>query len=299
MGTDANQVWPAGKAAFVTGAASGIGLGIARALVAAGAKVAMSDIDADQLAAAAKELTDAGGTVVAVPFDVSDLEGWPAIADQAEAAIGPISILCNNAGVNGGGAVDATPIDIWRWVFGVNVDAAFAAIATFLPRFKERGGRAYIVNTSSMAGLVPIKNADAYVASKFANVGLTLVLREELAGTDIGVSAFLPGTVATNLNKTAEEQQAKRLGREPNESVIEANGAALATGADPDLVGQQVVEAMQNNQFMIVTHREWLPLVESVQNLEHSAFTEFDGRYGPDLIAQALAAGDTVVASHD
>jgi short-subunit dehydrogenase len=289
--------WPAGEAAFITGAASGIGLGIARALVANGAKVALSDIDADRLTAVAEELTSAGGIVTTVPFDVSQLDRWPEIADHAEADIGPISILVNNAGVSGGGAIDNTPLEVWRWVYGINIDAPYAAIATFLPRFKERGGPAYILNTASMAGLVPIVNADAYVSSKFALVGLSLVLRDELAGSNVDVSLFVPGSVATRLGTTAEEAQAKLMGREPDAEVIARNSAAISAGADPDMVGEQVVQAMKDKQFLIVTHKDWLPLVDRVQNEIQQTFTDFDDRYGPDVTAQALAGGAVMVAS--
>jgi len=291
------MVWPQGKAAFVTGAASGIGLGISHALVAAGAKVALADIDGSRLADAARELTDAGGVVTTVELDVSDADHWEAAADRAEEALGPISILCNNAGVNGGGAIDETPLEVWRWVHRINTDAQFIGVSTFLPRFKSRGGRAHIMNTASMAGIVPMVNVGAYVSSKFASFGFSMVLRDELRGTDIGVSVLCPGTVATRLGKTAEEGQARLLGREPNAAVAEQNLALLAQGADPARVGEQVVEAMQNRQFLIITHREWEPLVLGVHREVEQAFTEFDGRHGPDATAQMLAAGANPIAS--
>jgi NAD(P)-dependent dehydrogenase (short-subunit alcohol dehydrogenase family) len=291
------MVWPQGKAAFVTGAASGIGLGISRALVAAGAKVALADIDGSRLADVGRELTDAGGVVTTVELDVSDVDHWAAVADRAEEAIGPISILCNNAGVNGGAAIDETPLEVWRWVHRINTDAQFIGVSTFLPRFKSRGGRAHIMNTASMAGIVPMVNVGAYVSSKFASLGFSMVLRDELRGSDIGVSALCPGTVATRLAKTAEEAQAKLLGREPNAGVAEQNLALLAQGADPARVGEQVVEAMQNRQFLIITHREWEPLVLGVHREIEQAFTEFDGRHGADATPQMLAAGANPTAT--
>ncbi|GHH18760.1 SDR family oxidoreductase [Streptomyces rubradiris] len=201
--------WPAGEAAFVTGAASGIGLGNARALVVAGAKVAPADVDEGRLAEAAKELTDAGGTVTAVRLDVSDEKNRPTAADRVEEALGPISLLCNVAGVNGGGPIEETPLKIWRWVLGVNVDGQFIGASTFLPRFRSRGTRAHILNTASVSGLVPTANVGACTASKFAGVGFTMVLREELRDSDVGVSLLVPGTVATRLDLTAGEAEAK------------------------------------------------------------------------------------------
>jgi alpha-glucuronidase len=103
--------------------------------------------------------------------------------------------------------------------------------------------------------------------------------------------------VATRLGKTAEEEQAKLLGRQPNAAVAEQNLALLAQGADPARVGEQVVEALQNRQFLIITHREWEPLVLAVHREVEQAFTEFDGRHGPDATAQLLLAGPSPIAT--
>lgn len=283
--------WPAGQAAFVTGAASGIGLGMARALSAAGAKVALADIDAARLAKVEQELSAAGGTVVAVPLDVTDPDQWEAAADRAEQALGPISILCNNAGANGGAELDKTDLDVWRWVYRINVEAQFIGIATFLPRFKSRGGRAHIVNTASMAGIVPMVRVGAYSSAKFASFGLAMILRGEVAGTDIGVSVLCPGTVNTRISESSGHAEAELLGTPVNTAAIEGNNALLANGADPDRVGEQVVEAMQQGQFLIITHRDWEPLVAAVHSEIASTFAEFDNRYGPDHTAQILVQG--------
>jgi NAD(P)-dependent dehydrogenase (short-subunit alcohol dehydrogenase family) len=270
---------------------------MARALVAAGVRVALADIDAARLADVARELTDAGGTVLPVELDVADAEQWSAAADRAEDALGPISILCNNAGVNGGGLIDQTPVEVWRWVFAINVEAQFIGVSTFLPRFKSRGGRAHIVNTASMAGIVPMIRVAAYSASKFASVGFSMVLRDELADTDIGVSMLCPGTVASRINVTAGEGEAKLLGQEVNTAVVEGNGALLAHGADPNQVGAQVVEAMRDGQFLIITHGDWEPLVARVHSEIEQAFGEFDNRHGPDLTVQILAQGISPVTT--
>lgn len=283
--------WPADQAAFVTGAASGIGLGISRALVAAGARVALADIDADRLATVAAELTEAGGTVTTVELDVSDPDRWQAAADAAEEAIGPISILVNNAGFSGNGPIDQTPLELWRLVNRINLEAQFIGVSTFLPRFEARGGRAYILNTASMAGLVPLPNVGAHVAAKFGSVGFSMVLRDELRPTGICVSVLCPGTVATRLATTDGEVQAKLLGREADPAAAENNGAMLAQGADPDRVGEQVVAAMQRDQFLIITHRDWEPLVRRVHEEIEQTFAEFDNPYGPDPVPQALLGG--------
>lgn len=291
--------WPAGEAAFVTGAASGIGLGIARALVAAGAKVALADINGARVADVAKELSDAGGTVLGLPLDVGDAAQWSASADRAEEALGPISILCNNAGVTATKPIDETPLEVWRWIYKINVEAQFIGVSTFLPRFKSRGGRAHIMNTASMSGLVPMIYVAAYSSSKFASVGFSMVLRDELKlqSPDIGVSVLCPGSVATRIALTGAEGEAKLLGTEMDRAAAEANTALAAQGADPDRVGEQVLEAMQQRQFLIITHRDWEPLVDRTQSEVKQAFTAFDDRHGPDPTARFLAEGPSPVAT--
>lgn len=288
--------WPAGEAALVTGAASGIGLGIARALVAAGAMVALVDVDETRLAGAEKALRDAGGTVAALPFDISATDRWESVADRAEDALGPISVLCNVAGVHGGSTVEQTPLQVWRWVHGVNIDAQFASAAAFLSRFKSRGRRSHILNTASVAGLLPMAGVAAYASSKFAGVGLSMGLREELRGTNVGVSLLVPGAVATPINFNAGAAEAKLLGRAMDTAVAEENSALLLRGADPDRVGEQLVEAVQQREFLIVTHREWAPFLARVHREIERAHAEFDGRHGPDPVAVAMADGEGAVS---
>ncbi|HJQ05496.1 MAG TPA: SDR family oxidoreductase [Nocardioides sp.] len=289
--------WPVGEAAFVTGAASGIGLGIARALVRAGAKVALADVDDARLAAAVDELAAAGGTVTGVHLDVGDASAWTTAADRAEQALGPISILCNNAGVASTGPLEEIPTEVWRWVFSINTEGQFLGISTFVPRFKQRGGRAHVLNTASLAGLLPMSMVGAYSASKFASVGLSMVLRDELDATDIDVSLLCPGTVATRISVTATQAEAELLGRELNAAVAEANHAMAAGGADPDAVGTQVVEAMRERQFLVLTHGEWAPLVARIHEEVAQAFASVDGRHGPDPAAAMLLEGANPVTA--
>ncbi|WP_340538170.1 SDR family NAD(P)-dependent oxidoreductase [Nocardioides sp. GXZ039] len=291
------MTWPAGEAALVTGGASGIGLGVSRALVAAGAKVAVADVDEERILAAVSELTEAGGTATGVRLDVSDQNAWQPAADQVERELGPVSILCNIAGVNGGGRVEDTPFEVWKWVQGVNVDAQFLAASTFIPRLRARGGRAVILNTASISGLIAMPHVGAYTASKFAVVGFTNVLRRELADSDIAVSLLIPGSVATRINYTAAAEEAKRTGHPIDQAVVDANHAILAKGADPDAVGRQVVEALQDQQPVIVTHREWAELYRAETAGIEAAYEAFDGRHGPDATAQMLLSGHNPVSA--
>ncbi|WP_210604532.1 SDR family NAD(P)-dependent oxidoreductase [Brevibacterium oceani] len=289
------NAWPQGEAALVTGAASGIGLGVARALVAAGVKVALVDVNEDALKKAEQTLTAAGGEVFALPFDISDVDEWEAAADRAEEALGPISILCNIAGVNGGGTTEATPLKVWRWVYGVNVDAQFAAVSAFLPRFKSRGRRAHIVNTASIAGIVPMAGVVAYSSSKYACMGFSLVLREELKGTDVGISLLIPGSVATPINRNAAAAEAELLGTEADFDLAERNGSLLQQGADPDKVGEQVVEAVVDDLFYVVTQKEWGEFAARTNRELEAAYADFDGRHGPDPTAEAMKAGEHTI----
>ncbi|AHH19208.1 oxidoreductase, SDR family [Nocardia nova SH22a] len=262
------MTWPSGEAAFVTGAASGIGLGIARALVAAGAAVALADVDGARLTKVVDEIVARGGKAVAIELDVSAEDAWAGAADRAEEALGPISILVNNAGVISNAPITQTTTDAWRRNFRVNVEGQFLGTTTFLSRFLERGGRAHILNTSSMGGLMPIPGVGAYCASKFASFGLSLVLRDELRDTDVSVSVLTPGTVSTGMTA--------------------AEGAG---GANPDRVGEQVVEALQAGRFLIPTHGDFEPILARLHREIEQAFADTDHRHGPDPSAQMLLSG--------
>lgn len=176
-------------------------------------------------------------------------------------------------------------------MFRVNTESQFAAAATFIPRFKARGGRAHLLNTSSISGFIPLPGVTAYTASKFACTGLTMALREELKDTEIGVSLLIPGAVATRINYSAGEAEARLLGREMNAELAAANSELLMKGADPDRVGEQVIEAMAANEMYIVTHREWGDRIAGVFDEVVRAYRDFDGRHGQDPVAQAMLAG--------
>lgn len=282
------MTWPAGETAFVTGGASGIGLGIARALLRAGANVALADINIGKAREEAERLGASGRQAFAVELDVSDDAAWAGAADLAEAELGPVSILCNNAGV---GAHDAPlgeiPTNVWRWVFGINVDSQFVGVRTFLPRFDRRGGRKHILNTASMAGLAPLGDSPVYTAAKFASVGFSLSLREKFAGSDIGVSVLCPGVVNTPLARTAA-QQLSRVTGEDEAIGLEQVEALMATGADPDPVGAYALEAMRDRAFFILTHPDWAPLTRSIQFEIEEANGRAGSGMGPDLLARLL-----------
>ena len=188
-----------GRTAFVTGGASGIGLGMTKAFLAAGMNVVVADLRRDHIEAALAELE--GTNVHALELDVTDREGFARAADEAERTFGSVHVLCNNAGMGILGPVTVARYDDWDWGLGVLLGGVVNGIQTFLPRLLAHGEGGHIVNTSSMAGVLPIPGAAIYITAKAALIGLSEALRSELAPEGIGVSAFCPGPVQTNIRE--------------------------------------------------------------------------------------------------
>jgi NAD(P)-dependent dehydrogenase (short-subunit alcohol dehydrogenase family) len=243
-----------GLAAFITGGARGIGLGIGRAFARAGMRLAIADIDPDSLAAAKSELAEL--TVVETfNLDVRDREAYARIADEAEARLGPVSILCNNAGV---AAPSRPTYEFWDWMLGINLYGVINGIQTFMPRMIERGRGGHIVNTASGAGLVAEGSSVMYSTSKFAVVGLSESLRRELEPLGIGVSVLCPGPVATNILSNSRITQPPAGSVEEGktwEAITERVTAYLAAGVAPDRVGEMVLAGVKANRLYIITDR--------------------------------------------
>jgi NAD(P)-dependent dehydrogenase (short-subunit alcohol dehydrogenase family) len=187
-----------GRTAFITGGARGIGLGIARAFAREGTKLALVDIDEAALNAARTEL-GVRTSVETFVLDVRDREAYARVADEVEARLGPVSILCNNAGVAASADVAHMTYELWDWVMGINLNGVINGIQTLVPRMIEHKIPAHIVNTASGAGLIAEGSGLQYATSKFAVVGLSEGLRWELERFGIGVSVLCPGPVATSI----------------------------------------------------------------------------------------------------
>src|SRR5207245_3758753 len=163
----------AGEVAVITGGASGIGRGTALALARRGADIVLADVNDGRLAQVSDEIAALGQHVLAVHCDVSLDQDVERLAKQAEATLGPVGLVMNNAGVVLRGALENVDVADWQWCFDINVFGVIRGVRAFLPRMIERR-HGYIVNTGSMAGLVPLTGEGApYIASKFAVVGLT------------------------------------------------------------------------------------------------------------------------------
>jgi NAD(P)-dependent dehydrogenase (short-subunit alcohol dehydrogenase family) len=242
-----------GKVAFITGGASGIGLGMARAFAERGMKLVLADIEQGALESAADELRAAGAEVSAVVCDVSDYASVEAAADQAYDAFGKVHVVCNNAGVSPVGALDECSAEDWEWIIGVNLMGVVHGIRALVPRMKAQGEGGHVVNTSSIAGMVALPTLGMYTATKYAVVGISETLKGELLPFDIGVSVLCPAFVRTQLAGGARNRP-DRLGAggEAPEFMVQA----LEAGMDPLDVGRMVVGAIEKNELYIFTHAD-------------------------------------------
>ena len=170
-----------GRVAVVTGAASGIGRGLARRFAEEGMRVVLADVERDALEATAGELRDTGAELLAVETDVSSAESVDALADRAWEAFGAVHVLCNNAGVGGGrGPTQDTTLADWQWILGVNLWGVIHGVRSFVPRMLDGGEDGHVVNTSSFAGLAATPFNTVYGTSKAGVVALTESLHLEL-----------------------------------------------------------------------------------------------------------------------
>lgn len=244
----------AGRTAFITGGAQGIGLGIARAAAAAGMHVALADVDAAALEQAKAELA-ATTQVATVVLDVREREAFAAAADQVEAEVGPVWLVCNNAGVAGNVKVPNLTYEAWDWVMGINLDGVYNGIQTFVPRLIERGG-GHVVNTASGAGLLSAYSGFLYAASKAAVVGLSEALRTELAPYSVGVTCLCPSAVNTNIigNTTGSAPDVgERTVMDGMDEHLGFFAKLLADGTDPDLVGRMVLDGVRDGSTYVLT----------------------------------------------
>lgn len=251
------------RTAVITGAASGIGRGLSRACVRAGMRVALLDIQPVPLQALEHELIAAGATALSVVTDVSDADSVEAAARTVQQRFGHVHLLANNAGVAvHGRPVMEVPVADWQWALGVNVMGVVHGVRAFLPEMRDHGQGGHIVNTASIGGLQvrPGWNGGPYSATKYAVVALSESLRNELEGTNVGVSVLCPGPVRTNLaNGSAARPQ--RFGANSAEPMPELLKAVLAGGVDPNDVGELVLRAVRDRQFFVFTHpehRDWI-----------------------------------------
>ena len=244
------------KVAFVTGGASGIGLGIVRRLLAHGARVMVADLRADHLTQA-RELLGPTDSVAFLQVDVCDRAAMAAAAEATLRRFGKVHILVNNAGVGTCPAVEEMTYEDWDWVLGVNLGGVINGIMSFLPHMLAQHEGGHILSTASMAGLIPTANNFIYAASKYGVRGLSDSLRLTLASRGIGVSVLYPGLTRSRMLQSEENRQPQfarptPVGRPPGPVT-----PLPEAGMDPNEVGEMAVEGILHNTAYILSHCEF------------------------------------------
>ena len=258
------------KIAVVTGGASGIGRGMAESFIAAGMKVVLSDIDAPALENTTRALRATGADVHAVLADVSKPGEVDDLARQTLSTYGAVHVLCNNAGVFEGGATSwESSLEDWQWIVGVNLMGVVHGIRSFLPIMIAQDTEAHVVNTASVGGLVAMPGA-LDVTTKFGVVGLSEVVYKELHRGRFKprISVLCPGVVDTNILDSRRNRPAGLA--DPSPPVGPAVDAARArdakvvkeAGMSPRAVGEQVLAAIREERFYVLTHPEFNSLIE-------------------------------------
>lgn len=253
---------------MVTGAASGIGLAMAHRFVAEDMAVVLADIEEPALDEAVSGFP-AGANVLGVVTDVSDARQVDALRDAAVDAFGAVHVVCNNAGVAGGGPVWETTLEDWRWVMGVNLWGVIHGVRSFVPLMRAQG-EGHVVNTASMAGVTSPPYMGVYNVTKHGVVTLSETLFAELAieGSDVGVSVVCPGWVNTGIGDSQRNRPADLPGAMAPEGLADDGPAMreilqgfLVSGLDPAEVAAQVVDAIRAKRFYVLTHPEWKSMI--------------------------------------
>ena len=253
------------KVAVITGAASGIGRGLAERCLAEGMKVVLADIDEATLAQTKADLEASGGDVLAVVTDVSKLGDIEALAKRTLEIFGGVHLLVNNAGVGGGLTIWESTIKDWEWIIGVNLWSVIYGVRVFLPIMLDQGDEGHVVNTASLEGLISAPGNGPYRVSKHAVVALSETLYHELTlrGTKVGVSVLCPGPVKTAI-MDCDKHRPEDLCNPPEDEVWTPEyemirgfwQQMIESGMGCDKVADMVFGAIIDKKFYILTHPE-------------------------------------------
>lgn len=253
-----------GTVALVTGGGSGIGAAVATELANRGARIVLGDVDAAGMDRTADHIRADGGEVMALELDVTDRAAWRAAADRIRAQFGSAHILVNNAGVASRQAtVGELAPEIWDRLIGINLTGVFNGGQSFLSAMLPSGDAGHIVNTASICGFLSGPMIGAYVASKFAVVGLSETMRIELADRGVGVSLLCPGFVATQIVGNSVRYGPDDPVTAANSAERQARAERIAGAMPPQLVAAQVAQAIEDNSPYVFTHGEYAPAVEN------------------------------------
>lgn len=262
-----------GKVGVVTGGASGIGKAIAAAMVAEGMQVMIADIEADRLHLTAREIG-----AIACQTDVSSAQQVDALAASAIRQFGSVDVVCNNAGIGPMAPLHELTLNDWRWILDVNLWGVIHGVASFLPLLRANPAGGHIVNTASMAALMPVPGLVAYCASKYAVIGLSEAMAEDLAaeGGKIGVSILCPGPVQTDLGTSTRNRPADLAGALKDvklEDSVQFQNAAV-NWLSAEATAAQVLHAIRHNQRYVITHPDMLAPVEQRHRAIEGAFQD-------------------------
>jgi len=271
-----------GKTAFITGGASGIGLGIARAFLERGAKCVLADLRQDHLDKAMAALRAENNRLMPVKLDVTDREAFTSKADEVEASFGGIDILVNNAGVGIEGPFRNAGYADWDFGLGVNIGGVVNGIQTFLPRMLARGKGGHIVSTASLAATIVMPSFLAiYTASKAAIIALSEAMRDDLAKDGIGVTVLCPGFVKSNIHEAGQNRPAHlRAGSGFAEAEKTLSQRQIGENwMEPEVVGRMVAEAVLKNELYVITHGEFRNRMEARMNAILAATPKADMQF--------------------
>ena len=258
------------KVVVITGAANGLGKEIARRFAGAGAKLALADIDVENLTAVRKELEGQGTEVIDVVLDVRSFDAMADFARQTYAAFGQVDLFFNNAGVISVGTIWKQPLADWDWLLDVNVKGVLHGIKAFVPRMIEQGTECRIVNTASIAGLLTVENSPAYVASKFAALSLTEVLDLQLQaeGSKVKAHVICPAIVQTDLDNCLRHRDPATFDADDpyyrSEDYIrrfEVVTKSMPGGLPVDAAVETIISELEKGTFYILTHPLYNPAI--------------------------------------
>lgn len=279
------------QVAVITGAGSGIGAALAKACARQGMRIVAADIEENAAQKTVEEIRESGTEALAFQVDVAHRDSVMALARKCWEQFGGCNLLCNNAGVSVNRPLSECSASDWQWVWSVNVAGIANAIEAFVPHMQRQQEASHIVNTASMAGLIPLPDFGPYVASKYAVVGLSEVLSQELKRDGIGVSILCPGMVDTRIF----ESERNRPDRKPFTGSESEYPSAMATDEkdmqtdfdsaytrilSPEHVADLTLEAVSNNQLYVATHPEWYELFRQRAEAIRTAFNS--NQYAPD-----------------
>lgn len=244
-----------GKTAFITGAASGIGLGIAKAFAKHGMNIVIADARSEAVENALSFFKDNGYPAHGIALNVTDRDAYARAADEAESVFGNIHILVNNAGVAAGMCpIQEASFNDWDFIVSVNITGVFNGIATILPRILRHGEPGHVVSTSSTGGAFAVAGAGLYCTTKFAVSGMMESLASDLAETNVGVSVFYPGPINSNLGASTETVRPDSL---KNDQPEQPQPPPSPFNMDAVEAGERVVRAIKRGDLFIWTHPEF------------------------------------------